>query len=190
MILSAYKDTIRTFKHLQASYWLNGNGRLFSLEIPAKTINAFAQKKQGIGYAITPSMLNQGTVDLSDIEGLTKTVMLEGIRGKPVDDWKTNIDTDIDIEDAGTVKISYFYIGDLIEWGAKSAIDSIVQSDDKVMWDSSISERIKVLLGSINIENPIPGQDDINMSIADIPVSMETFKAFWFNKVIKPRRSL
>ena len=40
----------------------------------------------------------------------------------------------------------------------------------------------------INIENPIPGQDDINMSLADIPVSLETFKPFWFNKVIKPRR--
>ena len=186
--LSAYKDTIRTYKHLQAAYWLNNNRRLFSLEVPAETINAFAQKRQDAKYTITPDLLNKGTVDLSEIESVSKKVMVEGIRGEPVNKWKDSIDADIDIADAGTVKISYFYIGDLIEWGAQSAINSITQSDDKVVWDTSISEKIKVLLGSLNIENPIPGQDNIRMSIADIPVSMETFKAFWFNKVIKPRR--
>ena len=186
--LAAYKDTIRTYKHMQALFWLNNNNRLFSLEVPSETVNAFAQKRQDAKYVITPDMLNMGTVDLSAAQSLTESVIAQGVRGTPVDEWKDNLEADIDIANAGTVKVSYFYIGDLVEFGAKSAMLSLEQPDNLVAWDSSITDRIKVLLGSINIENPIPGQDDINMSIADIPVSLETFKAFWFNKIIKPRR--
>ena len=186
--LSAYKDMLRTFQHSLASHWLMNQGRYFSLEVPAETINAFAQKKADIGYVITPDLINQGTIDPSEFKTIESRVGLEGIRGEPVEVWKTNLDRDIDIADAGTVKISYFYLGDLIEWGARSAMLSLDKSDDKMLWDSTITDRIKVLLGSINIENPIPGQDDINISLADIPVSLETFKTFWFNKVIKPRR--
>jgi len=186
--LSAFKDILRTFQHQMASRWLNENGRYFSLEIPAETINAFAQKKQPINYLITPDLINQGKVEPSDYNSISGQVLLEGIRGKPVDKWTEQIEQDLDIPDASTVKLSYFYLGDLIEWGAKSAMASIELADNNFSWDASITDRIKVLLGSINIENPIPGQDDINMSIADIPVSTETFKAFWFNKVIKPRR--
>ena len=145
-------------------------------------MRAFAQKKEDIGYAITPQMLGTGVASQATVDQLTSeltnTVLTEGIRGKPVDDWKTVMDKELDLENAETVKINYFYLGDLVEWGAKNAMVSIKSGENETLWDPSITDRIKVLLGSINIENPIPNQQDINMSLADVPISFETFKNF------------
>lgn len=190
--LSAYKDILRTYQYRLATQWLMTQGKLFSLEVDASILRAFAQKKEDIGYAITPQMLGTGVASQATVEQLTSeitsAVLTEGIRGKPVDDWKTVMDKELDLENAETVKINYFYLGDLVEWGAKNAMASIKSGENETLWDPSITDRIKVLLGSINIENPIPNQQDINMSLADVPISFETFKNFWFQKVIKPRR--
>ena len=44
--LSAYKDILRTYQYRLATQWLMTQGKLFSLEVDASILRAFAQKKK------------------------------------------------------------------------------------------------------------------------------------------------
>ena len=184
--LSVFNDQMRTFKYRMAITQLTHNKRLFWMTIDGKTLRAFAKKDPDESAVISADMLKSGTVTYDEANALASSLdtMKEGLLGKPVDQWKTVQDLPIEIGEENT-NIAYLFLGDLVEWAALSALSGDASSSS---WGPSITEKVKVLLGSLNIENPMNHREDIAISLADVPIAFETFKNFWFKKVIKPRR--
>lgn len=81
--------------------------------------------------------------------------------------------------DQAVHKITYFMFGDLLNFVVEEAKKESIEGVDGVLQGDL--DRIKVLLGECTF-----GGGTFN--IANIPISWEAFKNFWYKKVIKPKR--
>jgi hypothetical protein len=89
----------------------------------------------------------------------------------------------------GVIRLHYFYLGDLIEAAMnivyKRSLTKNNKSDktDRVK-DKRFRNELKLLLGPFVYYNPVT-KESINISLADVPISMNYFNAWFFDNVIR-----
>ena len=89
----------------------------------------------------------------------------------------------------GTIRVHYFYLGDLIEavmdvvykrsLTKGNKLDNVDQVQDKNIYD-----QVKLILGPFVYYNPVT-EESINMAMCDIPISLNYFNAWFFDNVVK-----
>jgi len=89
----------------------------------------------------------------------------------------------------GVIRLHYFYLGDLIEAAMnviyKRSLTKNNKSDrtDRVR-DENFRNELKLILGPFVYYNPVT-KESVNISLADVPISMNYFNSWFFDNVIK-----
>ena len=91
------------------------------------------------------------------------------------EEWKPFLQK---IQKTGKYRIHYFFLGDLIEIMARRAINP------RYFDNSTFLRRTSLLLSVFDLLDPQDLKTRINPTFADIPISVETFNRFFFEKVI------
>ena len=78
----------------------------------------------------------------------------------------------------GNHRIFYTHIGHIINVAMQEYQLNLDREKDPV------PNNMRILLGNIAFQDPITG-NDVEMNIADIPVSIDEFSLFWFHNVVK-----
>ena len=86
-----------------------------------------------------------------------------------------------------TYNISYFYLGDLIDTALQILHDN--NEGDKLELDfwtiKNNQGKTRVVLGEVEVFNPLKPTEVLRINVADLPVSMELWSDFWISNVVK-----
>jgi hypothetical protein len=84
-------------------------------------------------------------------------------------------------EKAGTLRISYFYYGDLLEAALEIVRSKLTTVEEK--------NEIRFIVGSLsNIDPFTGGYDSTPINLSDIAISVDWFMVWFLNTIIKPQR--
>jgi hypothetical protein len=152
----------------------------------------YSKKRKGELAAIKKEIIKNstsGVIGSNDPEYLeqflTSNVSVEtGLFTKPVDAS--------DVSD-GRLRIYYFYLGDLIEsvfdiiYNKPQTIKGTEKGRNTEVKNKKIYEELKMLLGPFNYFNPLENRSQ-NIQMADIPISLNYFLAWFYDNVVKLNR--
>jgi len=86
-----------------------------------------------------------------------------------------------------TYNISYFYLGDLIDTALQILHDN--NEGDRLELDfwtiKNQRGKTRVVLGEVEVFNPLKPTEVLRVNVADLPVSMELWSDFWISNVVK-----
>jgi hypothetical protein len=89
----------------------------------------------------------------------------------------------------GTIRMHYFYLGDLIEAAMEIVYKRPLTKNSKLNNKDEVQnikfyEEVKLALGSFVYYNPVT-EESIQMDMCDIPISLNYFNAWFYDNVIK-----
>ena len=199
--LNRLEDNIRSYRYQKMCDYLFNRRMIKMIRVNASTMNSWANHEGVPPTGIVDSSgnpLNSGKLTKESLpreefeetystagasfDGLTLSERAAGVEfdaERALKGWEqiTKKPKELNFDAIDSYHISFFPLGDMLEYAFKTAL---LTSDDSFLRRED-AERIKVLLGTIKIDNK-------TYNIVDIPISLITFRNFWFKKVVKPRR--
>ena len=193
--LTNFYDFMRSMKYMQFTNDMMTANALHTVSIDGEMFKNFVAKKPQAdrGQISTQQLEEGGTISETEFKdftgnelGMQEIVGLQ-LGGGIQDAWKSKnvMEKEIELGDAEVVNIKYVYLGDIVEVMTRRAMDALQAKG----LSKQESNKVKVLLGNVDIANPITGQPDRRINVADIPIAFETFRLFWHKKVIESRRN-
>ena len=187
-------DEVRGDKYRQVGQYLLNAKLLKNVRVSAATMNSWANTANPGAVELEGLESNS---DIGEVGDMTQEDLNESLR--PVTDeteettwfyqgettriatWEKLLNDPRDnaqnVDNESYYDIPFFAFGDLLSHFANSALDS----DDA-------DEKIKLLMGSISVNTGSTNESGMQTMLIDIPISWYTFRNFWHNKVVKPRR--
>ena len=203
--LNRLEDNIRTYRYQKLGDYLFNKKMIKMIRVNASTMNSWANHEdyppRGLinssGVSLSGGALNEEDLPVAEFQETRSTAassfdrdltISERIRGvefdaeRALDGWSevTKTPKQLNLDAVDSYHIMFFPLGDLLEYCFKTAL-LVSTSEPNSFLTQNDADRIKFLLGTINIDNK-------TYNIVDVPISLLAFRNFWFKKVVKPRR--
>lgn len=110
--------------------------------------------------------------------------------GKRWEIKKTDIENIGFIQNADSLYMPWFYFGDLINLVIKHCFNKIIPQSEENNYVKKLFENLNVIMGPFNLYGVSRGGEEVvNGSIADVPVSVELFNRWFVNNVVESNRN-
>ena len=186
------KQAIRTFLDIKKNFEDIQQKKFTKEQLETERIRLLAayrnsQKNQKINPKQYDSKDISDPLGKAEIEkGLESTLKTKNIESfdKTVESFSFKQNNSNDPKNPDKTRINFIYLGDIID----TAVGII--SEDKIFGNTIIrgdkKDQFKFLLGTIKMEN-IFKEINQDVPLADIPISLDLFNAWFLKKVIRPK---
>ena len=197
------KEASKTFRRLQTEYNKGGQSKL---DVQESTLKDFQKERTLNMNDIVKSVQRIVNPKVKAIESVGSRIQ-RGSKDEDIEEnYKKNIkvqmnytsDTTFTAKDSDNnpiTRVNFFFLGDLIDAALTIIHERPKTSENKCGPNISgknnpnekeMYEEARVMLGTIAIQDRKSGEI-IERSLADIPISLETFKDFWYEEVYARR---
>ena len=181
-------------------YTLGDGGRIFHVNIPSETLIGFATgvpdatsvtnliAELAGGKALDPESGLNSDKDDRVAKSAADTIRAETAANPDIGNLEALREiVPYHLAGAGIVRVSFFYLGDLIEIAASMAFaENTFGQETDLNLPPETRNRIKIILGSMEFYDQDSGAQRINL--ADLPISVTSFVDFWYKNVIATKR--
>jgi hypothetical protein len=184
-----FLDALRGKKFGVLMYNMFNNRSMYTFKIPLEYIKNFADIT--IKNELLPANQIQAGYTKDPPDGAAKK-FTEAAAGMALsgDEWKRQMTEPKTIDSTSAYPMTFFYLGDLIDLVAQQTLseENLISAGKETLVNPEVAKKIKVVLGTMDMKHPQYPDRSISVSLADIPISYQNWRNFWYKRVISTRR--
>ena len=184
-----FMDSLRGHKFKTIMSTMLKNRAVYTFGIPLATMKAFADIEAS-NELLSVSDISAGYNPIDQTDDAATVDAAAANTQTAMDDWRKMMTEPKTIKSLGNYPMTFFYLGDLIDLVTQLTLseENLSSAGKDTLVSPEVAKRIKVVLGTMDMKDPHSSNRSVQVPLADIPISYQNWRNFWYKRVISTRR--